>query len=244
MRYDATNVTRLARKEFSADHTMTPKRSDTGFFPTTRLTLLARLGDPASRAWDEFFAIYGPVIYRMARADGLNDHDADEVVAVVMRYFFGAVAAGFQFDPHRGQFRRYLRRATNIIIRRVRNGHHAGRGRGGAPTGQVRASERPIVLAEFDIDDLPDAPARPDDEWHRVERQERWQVCLERLEDSTSVSPRDMEAFRAYVLHGEPARRVAKRLGIRPNRLYGIKHEMTQRLRKLREELDTELGEV
>ncbi len=37
--------------------------TDTTLFPTTRFTLLAKLNDPAAKAWDEFFSVYGPVIY-------------------------------------------------------------------------------------------------------------------------------------------------------------------------------------
>ncbi|RIK67146.1 MAG: hypothetical protein DCC65_07965 [Planctomycetota bacterium] len=198
--------------------------TDSTIFPTTRFTLLARLNDPAARAWDEFFSVYGPVIYRMALHRGLRESDAEEVVAVVMRYFVGTVANGC-FDPSRRPFRHYLRRASNNVIRRVRRDGRS-------------------ALLELSLDDLASDEPLPDADWERVEREERWQACLERMRSSSVVSPRDFDAFEALVLGGEPAEKVARRFGVTTNRLYGIKHAVIRRLRQIREELDAELGEV
>ena len=194
-------------------------------FPTTRTTLLFRLSDPKAKAWDEFFAVYGPVIYRMGLHRGLHEHDAEEVVQVVMRYFFASVAKG-RFDAARRPFHHYLRRATNNVIRRVRNGVPA------------------VVADGYPLDDLASDDLLPDAEWEQAEREERWQACVERLRNSSVVSPRDMEAFESYVLRCQPAEAVAKRLGITKGRLYTIKHEQIQRLRIIREQLDAEQGEA
>lgn len=202
--------------------------TDTSIFPTTRLTLLARLNDPAAEVWDDFFGVYGPLIYRMARHARLDEHASEEIVAEVMRNFVGSVAAGFAFDPRRGRFRNYLRTITNRSIR-----NHRGR--------QARGA---CDMVEFPVEIVPDDCEAPDERWQQAEREERWQACLERLRSSSAVSPRDMEAFDAYVLRQEPAHTVARRLGIKVDRLYTIKHELIRRLRQIREQLDTELGEA
>ncbi|MCC6143168.1 MAG: sigma-70 family RNA polymerase sigma factor [Candidatus Hydrogenedentes bacterium] len=201
--------------------------TDSTFFPSTRLTLLDRLSNPAAESWDEFFGVYGPLIYRMARYARLGEEAAEEVVAVVMRNFVGTVKKGFQFDPQQGRFRQYLRKITNRTIRL----HQF------QATGTVRACEYPFeILAS--VEEL------PDEAWAKAEREERWQACLERMRSSSVVSPRDFEAFEALVIHGEPAAKVAKRFGVTTNRLYGIKHSVIRRLRQIREDLDAELGEV
>ena len=47
---------------------------------TTRKTLLARVRDPADRdAWQQFYELYAPMIYRYARSLGLPRGDAEEV---------------------------------------------------------------------------------------------------------------------------------------------------------------------
>lgn len=49
--------------------------------PDTRHSLIARLSDRQNaEAWDQFSAIYQPLIYRLASAKGLQDADAHEVV--------------------------------------------------------------------------------------------------------------------------------------------------------------------
>lgn len=207
---------------------MLRSNTDSTLFPTTRLTLLARLGDPAAGAWDEFFRVYGPLIYRMARRARLREDAAEELVAVVMRNFVGSVAGGFAFDPQRGRFRQYLRTLANRSIRQARRGELArAGGRVDIPLESVAAETDP-----------------PEAAWEAAEREERWQACLERLRESSVVSPRDYEAFAALVLRGEPADSVARRFGVTRNRLYGIRHTVIRRLRKIRADLDAELGEV
>lgn len=202
--------------------------STSTFFPTTRFSLLGRLGDPAALAWDEFFAVYGPLIYRMARHARLGEDTAEDVVAVVMHNFVGTMKRGFQFDPQQGRFRQYLRTITNrtILLHRLQG-----------PMAKLQVSDHSLVSTGCS-DNLPDAA------WEEAEREERWQVCLERIRLSSVVSPRDFAAFEALVLLGEPAEKVAKRFGVTTNRLYGIRHSVIRRLRQIREELDGELGEV
>src|SRR3569623_723109 len=86
-------------------------------FPTTRLTLLARLNDSANQAaWDEIVSIYEPAIYRFARLRGLLQADAQDLAQNVL----SAVAeriADWQPDPDRARFRTWLSRiASNQAV--------------------------------------------------------------------------------------------------------------------------------
>jgi RNA polymerase sigma factor (sigma-70 family) len=86
-------------------------------FPTTRLSLLLQLKNGANQAaWEEFVAVYSPVIYRFARGRGLQDADAQDLAQNVL----SAVADGIQgFKPDKGRarFRTWLCRiASNQTI--------------------------------------------------------------------------------------------------------------------------------
>src|SRR5262245_49421065 len=99
---------------FNDNFAKTPScNARTSIFPTTRLRRLWRLNEPRGKAWHEFFSVYGPVIYRMARHARLSEEAAEELVAIVMRNFVGTVVNGFTYDPAQGRFRQYLRTITN-----------------------------------------------------------------------------------------------------------------------------------
>ena len=87
-------------------------------------------------------------------------------------------------------------------------------------------------------------PIPPAEFWERAEREQRWQLCLERLKESPSVRRRDYDAFISYALNGESAERVAKNQQITTNRLYGIKHALIRKVRRIWKQPEDELGEV
>lgn len=198
------------------------------FFPSTRITLIRALTSGGAHAWDEFFSIYGPLIHRLARSSGLQENEADDVVANVMRGFLKAVRAGFELDPSRGRFRHYLR----TIARREIASHFRSRGRsaGAATDDELRA--------------IPDDALPPDELWADAEREERLRTCLDRLRASASVRSRDLNAFEQYALRGVAPADVARRFGIPVGHVYTIKHRMLRRLRRIYGELQTDFGEV
>jgi len=58
----------------------------------TRESLLIRLRDPqCDTAWQEFSAIYRPMVYRLARHSGLQDSDAEDVTQRVLLSVSGAI---------------------------------------------------------------------------------------------------------------------------------------------------------
>ena len=53
--------------------------------PETRNSLILRLPDRADvEAWDEFVAIYEPLVYRLTRTKGFQDADARKIVQEVL----------------------------------------------------------------------------------------------------------------------------------------------------------------
>src|SRR5262249_18502540 len=70
--------------------------------PTTRVTLLARLGqDPTDQAaWDEFVERYGRHIYRWCRQWKLQDADAEDVTQDILVKLAQKLRT-FAYDPSR-----------------------------------------------------------------------------------------------------------------------------------------------
>ncbi len=66
-------------------------------------------------AWDEFAAIYTPVILRLARIKGLQDADADDLAQQVLLAVSRAVEK-WEPDASRGRFRTWLQTVANNAI--------------------------------------------------------------------------------------------------------------------------------
>ena len=101
--------------------------------PTTRYTLLARLGQPSDeQAWQELIAIYEPFIYRLARRRGFQHADAADLGQEVFQATAKAIE-GWQRRTDRGSFRAWLFQiARNIMINALRHRQRHPAGVGGS----------------------------------------------------------------------------------------------------------------
>jgi RNA polymerase sigma-70 factor (ECF subfamily) len=84
--------------------------------PETRASLLIRIRNPADQAaWQNFVEIYRPVIVRLARKQGMQEADANDIAQQVLFAVAKAVEQR-EHDPKRAKFRTWLRAVVHNAI--------------------------------------------------------------------------------------------------------------------------------
>lgn len=84
--------------------------------PETRNSLLIKVRNTAqAEAWEEFSAICRPAVYRLARRQGLQDADAEDLAQRVLVSVSAAIPT-WQKDESRGTFRSWLLRVARNAI--------------------------------------------------------------------------------------------------------------------------------
>ena len=183
-------------------------------FPETRASLLLRIRNTDDRdAWQEFAAIYQPVIYRMARKRGCQDADAHDLAQQVLLKLSTAIA---QFEPHseRAKFSTWLTTiCRNAIIDEFRQTHFDASG-GTTILEQLGQLSQPEVT----IDDLEHEHRR------EVFRHAARQVSKE-------VEPTTWQAFWMTAVEGRPPKQVATELSMKVGTVYTARCRVIQRLK-------------
>lgn len=194
-------------------------------FPETRHSLLREIRDGAvaggldgGATWRDFFDLYAPPVYRVARMRGLERHDAEDIVQQVMMAVLAHIE-GFRFQRDRGRFRSWIRRIAENKI-----------------TDLFRKQGREPRVRPGSAGEHEECPTDPDEVWERQWRQQDLLYCLQLVE--ADIAPRRMEAFRLYVLRGVPAEETAKRLGMTIGHVYAVRSLVMSMLRKRMAELE------
>ena len=185
----------------------------------TRATLLERERDPRDReAWDEFFALYAPLLESYARASGLARNDAEEVRDQCLEVLARKLPE-FEYERSRGSFQAWLHRMARgkvIDLLRAR---------------KVRKCES-VALERLDAPE-----PGPDEHWEREWRAEHLRYAL-------SLVRRDEpeERFRAFELllvEGLSVAEVAERTGLQATQIYKLKAALLKKVRAVLERLGT-----
>jgi len=189
--------------------------------PDTRYSLLQRIGDPADEAsWREFWRLYDPVVYRMARRFGLQDADANDLTQDVMAAVMDAVRR-WEPNEQRGRFRTWLltivRNKTISILRRHRPG--------------TRGSGDTAVLRQ-----LAAVPAQEafEDEVRRAAFHQAAEIVR------PQVQPATWNAFWQTSVLGQPVEEAARQLNLSVGSIYAARSRVLARLRR---EIEAFLGE-
>jgi RNA polymerase sigma factor (sigma-70 family) len=185
--------------------------------PETRASLIVRLRNRTDQeAWFEFVEIYRPVVYRLARAKGLQDADAEDLVQQVLTAVAGAIER-WDPDPGRGRFRSWLGRiAHNQIVNALARAA-PDRATGGS-------SERDALdqLATYD---------GPDSKLLRTEYRREvfaWAARQVRVQFQAET----WDAFWYTAVEGREIAEVAGLLGKQPGAVYAARSRVMRRLKK------------
>lgn len=188
--------------------------------PDTRRSLLLRVSDPANgEAWNEFVALYRPILYRLARKRGLQDADAEDIAQRVLVTVSQKIA---EWEPASavGSFRAWLGVvARNAILNFLTRGQRE-LAKGG--TSVWERLERPTSADE--------AENEWDEEYRRAVFRRAAQHVRDEFNDST------WSAFWFTSVDGlsieEAAQRLCKSVGV----IYAGRSRVMRRLReKIRE---------
>jgi RNA polymerase sigma-70 factor (ECF subfamily) len=198
--------------------------------PATRHTLIAKLRDPADAgAWREFVALYQPLVYRLARRQGLQDADAHDLCQEVFRAVARAIER-YEIDPARGSFRGWLARiARNLLINFLTRRPYRLRG-----SGSTSVQE----LLEAQPADDPSATAAFEAEYRR--QVFRWAADEVRGE----FTPSTWQAFWTTAVDGRTPADAAAELGLSVGAVYIARSRVLARLRARIEHLGDEASAI
>lgn len=189
------------------------------FDGNTPLTLLHRLHERRPGDWDTFYAIYAPAIIKLVENYGLHDSDAQDVGSRVMQALEVLLRKPFKVWD-KGRFRNYVATTTrNEVLRFFKDAkkRHA------------------LSINDERMHDLDSRVPNPLDILLELEKQATVRRCLDQLQDCSSGNKRNLLVFFDYVINKMDAKAVAKKYGIKRQRVFEIRREILNRVaRKLR----------
>jgi RNA polymerase sigma-70 factor (ECF subfamily) len=182
----------------------------------TRLTLLARIQDPADhQAWSQFLEIYTPLVYRLLRRKGLQDADAADVSQEVFRTVARSVK-DFRGGSGKGSFRSWL--AAVSRSRLVDFAHRRNR--------QVPGTGDTKMIALLEQQPSPDEDEVFEDEYRKRVLEWAAEKIRGQFQDST------WQAFWQTNVEGKPTEEVAASLGMSLGAVYIARSRVLARLKK------------
>lgn len=187
--------------------------------PDTRNSLIARLPNTLDvEAWDEFVAIYQPLVYRLALSKGFQDSDAREIVQEVLISVSQAVER-WEPDPQRARFRDWLFRiARNLMIKYWTRRKHRPLGSG---------DSKIALLLEEQI-----APTSDESELFDLEyRREVFRLAAEQVRQQ--VTERTWRAFWLTSVEDRVTTEVAIELGMSVGAIHIARSRVRSRIRDI-----------
>lgn len=185
--------------------------------PETRESLILRLENPGDvLAWEEFVAIYRPVIYRLGLARGLQPADAEDLAQQVLVSVAEKIS-DWEFDPQRAKFRTWLARMVRNASINMLTRHRHDRGTGGT-TAMLLINGRPAADAQ-------------DSEIFELEtKRELYRRGIDEIRDEfQSVT---WEAFWLTAVEGLSAAEAAKQVGRSIGAVYVARSRIMTRLQQ------------
>jgi len=190
----------------------------TSSFPETRNTLILRLRDGQdAEAWEQFVAIYEPLVYRLARSKGFQDADVRNVSQEVLLAVAKAVER-WEPDPERGRFRTWLFQISrNLMVNFLTRAKHRPLGTGDSGMAELLGQQidpASMETAEFDQEYCREV-------FHWAAEQVRQQV-----------NPTTWQAFWRTSVEGRSANEAAEQLGLSVGAVHIARSRVRGRLRQ------------
>lgn len=192
-------------------------------FPETRDSLLVQLASAQNReAWDQFAAIYRPVIYRLARQRGMQDADGQDVAQQVLVAVASAIGR-FEKSGETGRLRHWLRRIVRNAIINALSRRPRDRGAGGTSVQELLA-EQP----ELDVESAAE-----------IELEYRRELYLQAARIVRGdVEPDTWRAFELTVVENRSIEAAALELDKPVGVIYAARSRIMRRLRDAVKELE------
>lgn len=183
----------------------------------TRASLIDRLPDAADiAAWDEFVALYGPLVYRLSRRQNLQPSDADDVVQEVLSAVAQSVEDWLR-RTDRGGFRAWLFRiARNKTVNFLTLRRHRPLGQGG--------EEGQTMMQQLVSSDAVDA------EFESAYRQELFRSASRHVRPA--VSDKSWQAFHLTTVLGHSIQETGELLNMTTGNVYVARSRVMARLRE------------
>jgi RNA polymerase sigma-70 factor (ECF subfamily) len=192
-------------------------------FIPTRSSLVKRLKNWRDQdSWEEFFNLYGRLIFAVAVKAGLTEAEAEDVVQETM-LVVARKMDGFVYDRAVGSFKSWLMLITRRRIEkqlRKRQPSIAARPHSAEETNRTATIERIPDPARFDLEAV----------WDKEWESNLSNAAVARIR--RKVKPRQFQMFDLYVIKRWPVKEVAQALDVSVGQIYVTKHRMAQLLRK------------
>lgn len=187
--------------------------------PETRPSLLVRIRDPGDTvAWNDFVAIYAPLVYAYARRRGLQDADAADVSQAVLHSIAQAIP-GFEYDASQGKFRSWLFTITRNQVSKT----------------LLKRSQLPTVSGQEVVHEQID-PSSEHERWDREHEQHLFHWAVGKVRDE--FQERTWEAFWKVAVEGMSVAEISESLGMTSGAIYIAKSRVTSRLRQMIESVE------
>jgi RNA polymerase sigma factor (sigma-70 family) len=196
-------------------------KSDT-FIPT-RSGLLKRLRNwEDQESWQEFFDVYGKLIFWVAIKAGLTEAEAQDVVQDTALIVARKIP-DFTYDPALGSFKGWLLLITRRRIeKQLKKRLPTGPGRAGRTDGTSRTAT---------VERIPDPGGlNLEGVWDREWEANLSEAALARVK--RQVKPRQFQMFDLYVVKQWPVKEVARALNVSVGQIYVNKHRIAGLLKQ------------
>lgn len=182
----------------------------------TRESLLLRLKEGASEeAWQDFYEIYGRLIFGYSLHFEISYSEAEDIVQEVCIKVFRQIVR-FDYSRERGRFRGWLKTIThNAVIDYLR-----------------RKQNRSKTSVEYrkQLEQEEEAAGADDAIWRLEWEKAVFETALDRVRER--VGEETIRIFQRYVLEARPAAEVADETSLDANAIYAVKHRVLKFVRQ------------